>query len=206
MQQNSLAPGLPLGPAYWRQANAQLKSIRMLALAGLVSAMIIVLKGMPVLLIGTTLKIQFTFLVISVGCYVYGPTMGILVGMVTDTLGFLASNFGDPYFPGYMITAMLSGLIYGLFLFRQRLTILRLIILRLVINYGINVLLGSVWKAMLFGKGYYYYFTTGLVKNTLMLPVEIILTVAVFRLLLPTLRRSGLVPSTGNEKGRIPWF
>ena len=206
MQQNSLAPGLPLGPAYWRQANAQLKSIRMLALAGLVSAMIIVLKGMPVLLIGTTLKIQFTFLVISVGCYVYGPTMGILVGMVTDTLGFLVSNFGDPYFPGYMITAMLSGLIYGLFLFRQRLTILRLIILRLVINYGINVLLGSVWKAMLFGKGYYYYFTTGLVKNTLMLPVEVILTVAVFRLLLPTLRRSGLVPSTGNEKGRIPWF
>jgi hypothetical protein len=126
--------------------------------------------------------------------------------MVTDTLGFLVSNFGDPYFPGYMITAMLSGLIYGLFLFRQRLTILRLVILRLVINYGINVLLGSVWKAMLFGKGYYYYFTTGLVKNTLMLPVEIILTVAVFRLLLPTLRRSGLVPPTGNEKGRIPWF
>ena len=178
----------------------------MLALAGLVSAMIRVLKGMPVLLIGTTLKIQFTFLVISVGCYVYGPTVGILVGMVTDTLGFLVSNFGDPYFPGYMITAMLSGLIYGLFLFRQRLTILRLIILRLVINYGINVLLGSVWKAMLFGKGYYYYFTTGLVKNTLMLPVEVILTVAVFRLLLPTLHRSGLVPSTGNEKGRIPWF
>ncbi len=37
-------------------------------------------------------------------------------------------------------------------------------------QYGSNVLLGSVWKAMLYGKGYLYYFTSGLVKNTTMLP------------------------------------
>ncbi|MCO7108847.1 hypothetical protein NIA69_06215 [Gemmiger formicilis] len=47
---------------------------------------------------------------------------------------------------------------------------------RLIINYGSNVLLGSVWKAMLYGKGYLYYFTSGLVKNTTMLPIEVFLT------------------------------
>ena len=36
--------------------------------------------------------------------------------------------------------------------------------------------LGSVWKAMLYGKGYLYYFTSGLVKNTTMLPIEVFLT------------------------------
>ena len=46
----------------------------------------------------------------------------------------------------------------------------------LIINYGSNVLLGSVWKAMLYGKGYLYYFTSGLVKNTTMLPIEVFLT------------------------------
>ncbi len=206
MQQNSLAPAFPLGAAYWRQANAQLKSVRMLALAGLVSAMAIILQGMPVFLLGNTLKIQFSFLVISVGCCVYGPSVGILAGAVIDTLGFLVSSFGDPYFPGYMLTAMLSGLIYGLFLFHRRINILRLVVLRLVINYGINVLLGSVWKAMLYGKGYYYYFTAGLLKNTLMLPIEVLLLAAVFRILLPALYKSGLVPATGNETGRIPWL
>ena len=44
------------------------------------------------------------------------------------------------------------------------------------------MLLGGVWKAMLYGKGYYYYFTTGLVKNTTLLPVEVVLTLLVLGL------------------------
>lgn len=67
---------------------------------------------------------------------------------------------------------MLSGLIYGVMLYRQKPTLPRIIVTRLIINYGSNVLLGSVWKAMLYGKGYLYYFTSGLVKNTTMLPIE----------------------------------
>ena len=46
---------------------------------------------------------------------------------------------------------------------------------RLLINYGSNVLLGSVWKAMLYGKGYLYYLSTGMVKNTIMIPIEVAL-------------------------------
>ena len=145
----------PLTPAYWADARAQLKNVRMLTLAGIITAASIVLESFPIYLLGTSLKIYFSFLVISLGCYVYGPAVGILVGFANDTLGFLISSFGEPYFPGYLITAMLSGLIYGTLLYRQRITVLRLVVVRLVINYGSNVLLGSVWKAMLYGKGYY---------------------------------------------------
>ena len=172
----------PLTPAYWADARAQLKNVRMLTLAGIITAASIVLESFPIYLLGTSLKIYFSFLVISLGCYVYGPAVGILVGFANDTLGFLISSFGEPYFPGYLITAMLSGLIYGTLLYRQRITVLRLVVVRLIINYGSNVLLGSVWKAMLYGKGYYYYFTTGLVKNTTLLPVEVVLTLLVLGL------------------------
>ena len=165
----------PLTPAYWADARAQLKNVRMLTLAGIITAASIVLESFPIYLLGTSLKIYFSFLVISLGCYVYGPAVGILVGFANDTLGFLISSFGEPYFPGYLITAMLSGLIYGTLLYRQRITVLRLVVVRLVINYGSNVLLGSVWKAMLYGKGYLYYLTSGAIKNTLMLPVEVFL-------------------------------
>ena len=169
----------PLTPAYWADARAQLKNVRMLTLAGIITAASIVLESFPIYLLGTSLKIYFSFLVISLGCYVYGPAVGILVGFTNDTLGFLISSFGEPYFPGYLITAMLSGLIYGTLLYRQRITVLRLVVVRLVINYGSNVLLGSVWKAMLYGKGYLYYLTSGAIKNTLMLPVEVFLMWAV---------------------------
>lgn len=196
----------PLTPAYWADARAQLKNVRMLTLAGIITAASIVLESFPIYLLGTSLKIYFSFLVISLGCYVYGPVVGILVGFANDTLGFLISSFGEPYFPGYLITAMLSGLIYGTLLYRQRITVLRLVVVRLVINYGSNVLLGSVWKAMLYGKGYYYYFTTGLVKNTTMLPIEVLLMVLMFQLALPALARSGLLPKEVAVQKRLAWF
>ena len=196
----------PLTPAYWADARAQLKNVRMLTLAGIITAASIVLESFPIYLLGTSLKIYFSFLVISLGCYVYGPAVGILVGFANDTLGFLISSFGEPYFPGYLITAMLSGLIYGTLLYRQRITVLRLVVVRLVINYGSNVLLGSVWKAMLYGKGYYYYFTTGLVKNTIMLPIEVLLMMLMFQLALPALARSGLLPKEVAVQKHLAWF
>ena len=196
----------PLTPAYWADARAQLKNVRMLTLAGIITAASIVLESFPIYLLGTSLKIYFSFLVISLGCYVYGPAVGILVGFANDTLGFLISSFGEPYFPGYLITAMLSGLIYGTLLYRQRITVLRLVVVRLVINYGSNVLLGSVWKAMLYGNGYYYYCTTGLIKNIIMLPIEVLLMMLMFQLALPALARSGLLPKEVAVQKRLAWF
>ena len=137
---------------YWRAARRELNNPRVQAFSGLVCAMAIVLESLPIYLLGPSLKIYFSFLAVSLGCMCYGPVVGMMAGAIIDTVGFLLAGYGEPYFPGYLITAMLSGLIYGV------------------------MLLGSVWKAMLYGKGYLYYFTSGLVKNTTMLPIEVFLT------------------------------
>ena len=164
-----------LSAEYWRTAAAELRNVRALTLAGLVCAAAIVLESMPIYLMGPTLKIYFSFLVVGLGCACYGPVVGMMAGGIIDTVGFLLAGYGEPYFPGYLLSAVLSGLIYGVMLYRREPTVLRLIVLRLLINYGSNVLLGSVWKAMLYGKGYLYYFTSGMVKNTALLPIEVFL-------------------------------
>ena len=123
--------------------------------------------------------IYFSFLVVGLGCMCYGPCVGMMAGAIIDSVGFLLSSYGEPYFPGYLVTAVLSGFIYGVLLYKRKPTLLRIIVVRLIINYGSNVLLGSVWKAMLYGKGYLYYLTSGAIKNTLMLPVEVFLMWAV---------------------------
>ena len=133
--------------AYWRAARAEFRNVRTLALAGLVCAMAIVLEAMPIYLLGPSLKIYFSYLVVSLGCMCYGPLVGMVTGVVIDTMGFLLAGYGEPYFPGYLVTAMLSGLIYGVMYYRRRPTVGRIIITRLLINYGSNVLLGSVWGA-----------------------------------------------------------
>lgn len=161
--------------AYWRAARTEFRNVRVLAFSGLVCAMAMVLETMPIYLLGPTLKIYFSFLAVSLGCMCYGPLVGMMTGAVIDSVGFLISSYGEPYFPGFMITAMLSGLIYGVMLYRRKPTVWRIILTRIIINYGSNVLLGSVWKAMLYGKGYIYYAASGLVKNTIMLPIEVFL-------------------------------
>lgn len=162
--------------AYWRAARAEFRNVRVLAFAGVVCAMAVVLESIPIFLLGPSLKIYFSFLAVSLGCMCYGPLVGMMAGAVIDTVGFLISSFGEPYFPGFLLTAILSGLLYGLLLYRRKPTVPRILLTRLILNYGSNVLLGSVWKAMLYGKGYLYYATTGLVKNTLLLPLEVFLT------------------------------
>ena len=137
------------------------------------------LEGLPIYLLGPSLKIYFSFLVVGLGCMCYGPCVGMMAGAIIDSVGFLLSSYGEPYFPGYLVTAVLSGFIYGVLLYKRKPTLLRIIVVRLIINYGSNVLLGSVWKAMLYGKGYLYYLTSGAIKNTLMLPVEVFLMWAV---------------------------
>ncbi|MEE0800106.1 MAG: folate family ECF transporter S component [Gemmiger sp.] len=164
-----------ISAAYWRTAADELKNVRVLAFSGLICAFAIILESFPIYLMGHSLKILFSFLVVGLGCACYGPVVGMAAGAVIDTVGFLLAGYGEPYFPGYLITAMLSGLIYGVMLYRRRPTVLRLIITRLLIDFGSNVLLGSVWKAMLYGKGYLYYLTTGIVKNTILLPLEVVL-------------------------------
>lgn len=175
-------------PAYWRAARAEFKNVRVLAFAGLVCAMAIVLEGLPIYLLGPSLKIYFSFLVVGLGCMCYGPCVGMAAGAIIDSVGFLLSSYGEPYFPGYLVSAVLSGLIYGVLLYKRKPTLWRIIVVRLIINYGSNVLLGSVWKAMLYGKGYLYYLTSGAVKNTIMLPIEVFLMWAV----LNTAARYGL--------------
>ena len=52
-------------PAYWRTARAEFRNVRVLAFAGLVCAMAIVLESLPIYLLGPSLKIYFSFLAVS---------------------------------------------------------------------------------------------------------------------------------------------
>ena len=114
--------------AYWQAARAELRNVRVLAFSGLVCAMAIVLESFPVYILGPSLKIYFSFVVVSLGCAYYGPVVGMIAGGIIDSVGFLLAGYGEPYFPGYLITAVLSGLIYGVLLYKRRPTLLRILL------------------------------------------------------------------------------
>lgn len=175
-----------------QQAVRDLKDLRKLLFAALICALSVVVSSVFIT-VGENLRIYFTFFLTAVGASVYGPIVGVLAAIVTDTLSFFAFPSG-PYFPGYMLSEVCNALIYSIFLYRRKITLLRLFSARLLVNGLVNVLLGSLWSKMLFGQGYLFYLVKSVVKNALLLPLEVIALAALFALLIPPFSRLKLLP------------
>lgn len=182
----------PVTAEYWRQARANFRDLKGMVFAALMIAVCVVLNGFSIP-ITDGLRISFGFLARAVCALVYGPIGAVVFAAAEDTLGFILSSGGAPYFPGYMLTTALGCLIYALFFYRARITIFRIFMAKAMTNL-LNVLLGSLWSAILYSKGYWFYMTTSAVKNALLLIPQTILLVVLFQAMLPILHRIGIIP------------
>lgn len=192
----------PFSAAYWRTAAGELKNYRAIVFSALMIAACIVLSHCSIR-VGESLSISVTFLARALCALVCGPVMAVLFGAAEDTLSFFLSSGGYPYFPGYMLTTILGCVVYALFFYRARITWRRIILAKVITNIQ-NVLLGSLWSAILYSKGYLYYMTTSAVKNALYLPLQILMLGFLFQALLPVLGRQGKLPRQIPED-RIGW-
>ena len=186
----------PLTPTYFRCALDELKTVRVITVTALLCAICALIDIFYLMIGGAFLRIYFSFLIAGLLCMIAGPFLAIPAGFLVDTLSFLFSG-GDPagYFPGYAISSMLSFLIYALFFYRAHLSLSRIFIARLTVNVLINVILGSVWKHILYGNAYIVYFISGAIKNIAMLPIEAALMLILYRRMVPILQKLHLIPS-----------
>lgn len=183
--------------SYWQQAASELKDLRKLMFAALICAMTIVI-GAFYITVGENLRVYFTFFFKAVGCAVYGPVVGVIAAIVVDTLNFLMFPSG-PYFPGYMLGECVSALIFSTFLYRRKITVTKVFFSKLLVNMVVNVALGSLWSKILYGQGYFFYLVKSLLKNTLLLPLEVIALCALFSLVIPAFARFRLLPKHEKE-------
>ena len=192
----------PFSCSYWRDALAELKDLRKLTFAALMIAACLILNKFKIPL-GESLSLSVTFLARALCAAVCGPIVSIVFAAAEDTLGFFLGSSSGPYFPGYMITTISGCIIYALIFYRQRVTVWRIVLAKLITNVQ-NVFLGSLWSAMLYSKGYIYYMTTSAWKNALYLPFQILLLVWILQAVLPTMHRLHWSPCQ-IEGDRIPW-
>ena len=183
---------------YWSSSAEKLRQPRYLALIAMFIAVQVV-AGFFRIPVGENLNIIFKFLFVTVEASIIGPAAGLVSGLVTDLVGFMIHPTG-PFLIGYTISEMLGSFIYALFLYRTRITVLRLALAKTVINFGVNVLLGSYWSSVLYSKGYIYYMSKSLVKNSAALPFEIIALVALFNLIVPVMQHRRLI----SQETRVP--
>ncbi len=193
----------PFSRAYWNDAVKSFRSLRGMVFAALMIAVCVVLGYIPsVPLIGGA-KVTWGFLGRSVCAMVCGPVLGAVFGVAEDLLSFfLTGGGGYPFFPGYTLTTMLGMVFYSLFLYRSKVTVRRVFWAKLVTNIQ-NVLLGTLWSSILYGKAFWVLAGSNAIKNVIMLPVQTVMLVLLFSAVMPVLRKMKLVPA--ENKGRLPW-
>lgn len=192
--------------AYWRDAAANLKDTRMLALAAMIVALRALCKMLEIPL-APGLNINVAGLFNSVGAMVYGPVVGLVGAIVSDPLGYLLHPDG-PYFLPFMLVDMSSSFIFGLLFWRRRLTVGRTMTAKFTINMVSNIVLTSVimkWYYLVYygvekAEAYNIINLTRIVKNLVMFPIEAIFIAVVIGALTPALHRLRLLSKQEEMK------
>lgn len=183
----------PFSAEYWRQAFSELRNTRTLVFAALILALRIAMKPLKIP-IAADINITFGFIVNALGAMVYGPVVAVISGAVSDTLGYLVAPNGAYYFP-FIILEMSGSLIFALFLYSTDITPVRLILAKFCINLFVNILLNEPimvrYYQLFYTTAYQPFVWVRIVKNIVMLPIEAVILMIIFRTMLPALSRVG---------------
>ena len=118
------------------------------------------------------LKITFSFIPIALSAMIFGPVYGGVVAGIEDLIGATLFPKG-PFFPGFTLSAILVGVVYGFILYKKPKTTTRMIIANAIIAVLINIVLNTVWLVILYNKGFIALASTRIIKAIIMIPIEV---------------------------------
>ncbi len=118
-------------------------------------------------------RIGFGFLPIAIIGIMYGPIAAGGAYALGDLLGATLFPSGK-FFPGFTLSAFLTGLVYGFFLKNRGDDFLRIVIAGLFV-VCIRVGLDTLWLSMLMGQSYMVLLPVRLLKGLIDIPLQIIL-------------------------------
>jgi len=159
-----------------------LKKTRTLTTAGILLAIQMVLSSYGTIEVTDSLKISLSHLALAPTAVFFGPVAAGMQGALSDILGYLLKPTG-PYFPGFTLSAMLLGVVYGMALYKTRHTLWQVVTARVVVMLLINILLNTVFLTMLYGPSRLATLPVRVVKNLIQLPFDCILLAAMCRIL-----------------------
>ena len=156
----------------FKYSACELKNLLSLTFCGLLLAIRTILGYLTVLVV-PTVKLGFAFAPTAVAGIMYGPVPAALIGGLGDVLSYVFNPVGGSYFPGFTLNGIIIGMIYGLFFYNKKLTLLRVIVCEVIIIVFVELLLSSLWLVIMFGNAYIAVLASRLLKAVIMLPIDV---------------------------------
>ena len=127
------------------------------------------------------MKIGFSFVPIVIGAILFGPIHAAIIGALGDFIGAILFPIGA-YFPGFTVTALLMGLVWGFFLHGS--TNITKVIISVLINQTIlSLCLNTLWISVLYGSPYGPLFVSRIVQTLILIAVQSVVVYALTKVL-----------------------
>ena len=133
------------------------------------------------------ITIGFSFVPIMLGAIILGPKYSTFIATISDIIGALLFPTGS-YFFGFTVTAFLTGLTYGLILYRKdfkvdKKFIIRLIISTIIVTGIYNGVLNTIWVIMITKNASKIVVPLRIAKQLIMAPIKIITIISLCKLM-----------------------
>ena len=161
----------------------EFRKLRVITFCGLMAALAIVLNYVASIQIGPYVRIGFSNVPNVIVDFLFGPAVGVL-----DILKLMLKPSGA-YFPGFTLSAVLGGLIYGFAFYRKPVSVKRVFLANLIVKVFDNIILNSLWLHIMYGKALAALLPARIVSNAGMLPVDTALFYLILKAADRTIRR-----------------
>ena len=140
-------------------------------------------------------SVGFGFVPIVISAMCYGPVNSVIVYSIADIIGSILWPTG-PYFPGFTLTAAISGLIYGLLLYKKPqktstailLSFVASLLVALIATLGLNLF----WLCNFFDLSLAALLPSRISQAAVNIPVHTVITSLMWLKLYPMLEKTVL--------------
>lgn len=160
----------------------EFQDVRKLAVMAMLLALAVVLGFYATVQIGDYLKIGFAFIPNELTGMLFGPVAGGFMGAVADIAKYIVKPTGA-FFPGFTISGLAGGLIYGLVLYKRPVSLKRIIIANTLVTILVNLLLNTYWLTALYGNTFAVLIPARIIKEAILLPIDVVLFFTVTKIL-----------------------
>lgn len=179
----------------WLSSLEEFRRLRVVIFCGMMGALSVVLSYVGTIRLGQFVRIGISEVPNVMVDFLFGPAAGMIFGGVMDIVKYMLNPDGA-FFPGFTLSAMLGGLIFGVFLYQRKFTLPRLFAAEVLVKVIVNIGLNTLWLDMLYGKGFLAILPTRVISNLIQLPADTLILWVVLRSV-----SKALVPAFREESG-----
>lgn len=157
-------------PSFVKESFKEFKSPFSITFGAMMTAMNVLIGAFRIN-ISNILVISFSSVTIGPCALACGPILTATICAIADILKYLLSPNG-PFFIGFTINEFLLGLIYGLYFYRKKVSVKRVLAARITIVILLNLMLTPLWLQIMYGNSFWVLVSARIVKNIVLLPVD----------------------------------